>query len=184
MENFELSDAELVEKSILNSSFFSVLVQRYEKKLGAYLKRFGFEQKDIEDALQEIFISVYKNLNAFDLRLKFSSWIYRIAHNYAVSVFRKNKIQTVELTENFAGDIRDENDLLLEFSKNATKELVAKAISQMDLKYREIIVLRYFEEMDYEEISDVLKKPAGTVATLLNRAKKQFKEKFNELSYE
>lgn len=184
MNNLPFSDEELVKKTISDSSFFAELIRRYEGKLGAYLKRFGFEQKDIEDALQEIFISIYKNLNAFDPKLKFSSWIYRIAHNYAVSVYRKKKIQTVELTENFVEDLKEENDLLEELDKSVTYELVAKALTQVDLKYREVLVLRYFEDKDYEEISDILKKPAGTVATLLNRAKKQFKEKFNELTYE
>lgn len=182
MKNLQISDEELVIKTISDSTFFAELISRYEGKLGAYLKRFGFEGKDIEDFLQEIFISVYKNLNAFDPKLKFSSWIYRIAHNYAVSVYRKKKILTFELTENLAQDLRDESDLVQELDKKVIKELVAKAISKMDYKYREILVLRYFEDKDYEEISDILKKPSGTVATLINRAKKQFKEKYNELN--
>ncbi len=184
MNNLIFSDEELVKKTISDSSFFAELIGRYERRLGAYLKRFGFEQKDIEDALQEIFISIYKNLNAFDPKLKFSSWIYRIAHNYAVSVYRKKKIQTVELTENFVKDLKAENDLLEELDKSVTFEIVAKALAQVELKYREVLVLRYFEDKDYDEISDILKKPAGTVATLLNRAKKQFKEKYNEITHE
>jgi len=174
-----LTDEELVEKSLIDSDFFAEIVYRYEKKLFFYLKRLGVCEKDAEELLQEIFLKVYKSLNGFDLKLKFSSWIYRIAHNFAVSSFRKNK-ETVALDEGIFLEISDKEDLFDEVEKTFEKELVVRVLTKMSLKYREVLLLRFFEDKDYEEISDVLKKPIGTVSVLIKRAKEKFKYLYKE----
>ncbi|MFA5052328.1 MAG: RNA polymerase sigma factor [Patescibacteria group bacterium] len=173
------TDEELVELTLENQDYFLYLMQRYEKKLLRYVNRtFSTRQEDAEDIVQESFINAYRYLNNFDQKLKFSSWLYRITHNAAVSNFRKAKARpqviSSEDNEEILNKIASGHDLLEEINDTLTAEQVHDVLGHLDPKYREVLVLRYLEDREYQEISDILKKPIGTVGTLLNRAKKQF----------
>lgn len=177
----KLSDEKLVVLTIENQENFAYLINRYDAKLSRYIKRIaGLSNEDTEDLLQEIFIKAYQNINSFDQDLKFSSWIYRIAHNQVISNWRKNKArpQTADfdvdnILENIADDFNITDQVDLKYLRGNIDSILAK----MDIKYREVLILKFFEDKDYKEISDILKKPMGTVATLINRGKKQFREK-------
>ncbi len=156
-------------------------MERYEKKLLRYIIRIsGFAKEDAEDILQESFIKAYHNLNDFDKSLKFSSWIYRIVHNQAISHYRKTqarpRLVAVDLENGLVKTLASNLDLAKETEAEHFKEKVAKIISQMDIKYREVLMLRFFEDKSYREISDIIKKPLGTVGVMIKRAKKQFKK--------
>lgn len=175
------SDEDLVNLTLENQEFYLYLMERYEKKLKRYAKRIsGLDEKDIEDILQNVFIKVYLNLNDFDGDLKFSSWIYRITHNEVISNYRKfySKIKIVDAAENdkLLERICSNIDIEKEIDLSYVKENVNKILAGMNEKYREVLVLRYLEEKDYKEISDILKKPIGTIATLINRAKTKFQQ--------
>jgi RNA polymerase sigma-70 factor (ECF subfamily) len=179
-ECLEKTDEELVALTLKSQDYYTCLVARYESKIMRYIKRISsFSKEDAEDILQEVFIKVYRNLNDFDQKLKFSSWIYRIAHNEVISHFRKMKSRPVLVTteaDEWLKTIAGNDDLEKELDRKFTSEEIRNILSKMDLKYKEVLALRYLEEKDYREISDILEKPMGTVATLINRAKKQFKE--------
>ncbi len=173
------ADNDLVKLSLKNQDYFYCLILRYEDKLLRYIRRISSSSReDAEDILQEVFISVYKNLNDFDNKLKFSSWIYRIAHNQTISHWRK--IQSRPKT--ISGDNEDNNlfdfiagddDILKSLERKCSAEQIREIIFSLDDKYRDVLVLKFLEDKDYKEISDILKKPMGTVATLINRAKKK-----------
>ena len=172
------TDTELVKLALVNQDDFLFLMKKYEKKLLAYISRItNMSLEDREDILQEVFIKVYRNLNDFDESLKFSSWIYRITHNHVISIYRKLKArpQLTELEDkNLAHSfleglpIQDNIDRSLEIVK------INKVLVKLDKKYSEVLILKYLEQKDYKEISDILKKPLGTVSALINRAKKNF----------
>ena len=175
----EKTDEELVTLVLENQDYFLYLVRRYEQKLFRYISRISsLSQDDIEDVLQEIFIKVYKNLNGFDPDLKFSSWIYRITHNEVISNYRKykNKAKIISFDKDgeFIKNIGDEFDIEKDLSLIELKNKIFSILGKMDIKYRDVLVLRFLEEKSYREISDILKKPEGTIATLINRAKKEF----------
>jgi RNA polymerase sigma-70 factor (ECF subfamily) len=175
------TDEELVALTLKNQDFFACLIERYEPKLMRYIRRISSAtQEDAEDLLQEIFIKVYRHLNDFDGRLKFSSWIYRIAHNQVISQWRKTKSRPLvlkfEADEDFLKFIATDEDLALDTERKFTGEEVRKALEDLDDKYKEVLVLKFLEGKDYKEISDILQRPLGTVATLINRAKKQFQK--------
>jgi len=175
----EKTDEELVALTLKNQDFFSCIVERYEAKLTRYIRRISAAtQEDAEDLLQEIFVKVYRNLYGFDPSLKFSSWIYRIVHNQVISQWRKTKsrpqVLKFEADEDFLKFIAADEDLAGNIERKFTGEEVQDVISRLDGKYKEVLVLKFLEEKDYKEISDILRKPLGTVATLINRAKKQF----------
>jgi len=180
----EKTDNELVQSSLKNQDDYVFIIKKYEKKLEKYIKRLGnLSNEDIEDLLQDIFIKVYKNLNNFDDNLKFSSWIYRIAHNETINKFKKSKFisNNTDDLDLFIDKLLDcvdceHNKIEDDFDKNILKEKVEKIFNKMSFKYKEILILKFIEEKDYKEISDIIKKPMGTVGTLINRAKKQFKQ--------
>jgi RNA polymerase sigma-70 factor, ECF subfamily len=177
------SDKELVRLTLENPDYFLCLMKNYEDKIIRYIRRIsGVRHEDAEDVCQEVFIKVFKNLNAFDTDLKFSSWVYRIAHNHVISEFRKYKNRKEQIMseeedwQHFVSQI----DVEKEVGSVVNKEIVNKVLAELDIKYREVLVLNFLEGYEYKEISDILKKPMGTVATLLNRAKKKFKQELDK----
>jgi len=181
------TDEELVGLVLKNPDYFLYLVRRYEQKLNRYISRISnLNQDDAEDVLQDAFIKIYKILNGFDPSLKFSSWMHRITHNEVISNYRKFKnkpsIISFDVDGEFIKNIADDLDIEKEINLKELKTDVSLVLNKMDIKYREVLVLRFLEEKNYREISDILKKPEGTVATLLNRAKKQFLKILEELN--
>lgn len=173
------SDEELALLSVENQNYFMCLMQRYESKLLKYIKRIsGLKLEDCEDLLQDVFIKTFMNLRGFSPDLKFSSWIYRITHNHVISNYRKIKSRGVEVYESEDQPIWDNLVSDLDASQEADLSLlkghISKILDQVDVNYREVLILRFWEDKDYQEISDILQKPVNTVGTLLNRAKKQF----------
>jgi len=180
------TDEELVSLVLNNKDFFTFIIHRYENKLSRYIKRLGVRvPEDVEDLLQSIFIKVYRNLNGFDKGLKFSSWIYRIAHNETMSFFRAKKVRPegnmIIDSEKILPLIFDDFDTKDFSEKRIDNQHLQKALSELDEKYKEVIILRYFEELDYEEISDILRIPPGSVATLIHRAKNKLRSKLSHL---
>ncbi len=180
-----MSDEELVSASLKDQKYFGELVKRYEDKFGRFVRRkAALSKEDTEDLLQDIFIKIYLNLNAFDRNLKFSSWGYRIAHNETISWYRKKSIRPQinfedYEEENFINNIKNdslEDDFIEKFAKVELKEKVKLALDKLDEKYKNILILKYLEEKEYTEIGDILEIPIGTVSTLIYRAKKELKK--------
>jgi len=182
VENCEnMSDEELVKKSLQDIDYFACIYERYEQKLTRYILRISsFSIEEAEDILQEAFLKAWKNLNEFDGDLKFSSWIYRIVRNTTITEWKKSQSKGKDRKQNIDDDlfknIPSSLDIEKEASQKFDKKNIQKVLRLMPEKYREVLVLKFLEEKDYQEISDILKKPSGTVATLINRAKKSFYE--------
>lgn len=176
----DVSDENIVSRVIQKQNTFVVLVQRYEDRLSRYIRRLGIISKeDREDVLQNIFIKAYKNIQSFETSLSFSAWIYRIAHNEAVTFFRAKKVRPeghlIDDGEEVLLTIFEESDFVADLDKKIDAKYIGHCIEKLDDIYRNVIILRYFEDRDYREISDILKIPQGTVAILLHRAKKKLR---------
>ncbi len=184
------SDQELVAAALLRPEAFSDIIAKYNAPLGRYLRRLGCKDPDDQaDVLQNTFIKTYVNLNDFDRKLKFSSWIYRIAHNETVSFLRKNKHHEVLLSDEEELIMRerladDTADVEREVDTKFENERLNAAINALDPKYRDVLILKFLEEKSYEEISDILRTPPGTVATLIHRAKKRLEAELEKQANE
>lgn len=180
-----IRDEALVSSTLLNPNNFGLLIERYEHKLMRYIFRLGVRNfEDQQDVLQDIFIKAYRNLNSFDTSLSFSSWLYRIAHNEAISWYRKQIVRPeghlLLDSEEVLGIIKAKEDSPeIVFDQDINAAAVAEALAKIEEKYREVLVLRYFEHMEYNEISDILRIPAGSVGTLIHRGKKQLYNALN-----
>lgn len=182
------SDLTFVKRALADPDDYALLVERYEAKLMRYIRRItNVTTPEAEDLLQNVFLKAYQNLNDFDSKLKFSSWIYRIAHNEVISNWRKKSARAEEVnidekdmeaffTSAFSFDSAQGRAMSEELDSKFLSKKVHEVLSQLPLKYREVLILRFVEEKDYAEISDIIRKPGGTVATLISRAKKAFKQ--------
>ena len=184
-EMLQKTDEELVALTLENQSYFLYLIERYENKLLNYIIRIsGVSHEDAEDILQDVFIKIYENLNDFDTSLKFSSWAYRITHNQTISAHRKRQARPQSIfldpESDFLENLASELDLSQEIDLDFLKQNINKILAKLDEKYREVLILKFLEQKSYQEISDILRKPVGTVGTLINRAKKQFREEVDK----
>lgn len=181
-----LTDEELAKRSVSDTRAFGVLIDRYNTVLFRYVVRRSHASKeDAEDIVQNSFIKMYRNINDFDSSLKFSSWVYRITHNELIDWYRKQKRRpTLVINDNEDEDIFSKVAGGINIEKEAiqkeTKREIEKIIQDLDAKYQEIIMLRFFEDKSYGEISDILEIPEGTVAVRISRAKKILEEKLKE----
>lgn len=185
-EKENLSDEQLVKLSLNNSEAFALLVNKYKERLLSYIKRMSnLRDEDAKDILQDIFLKIYLNLNSFNNDFKFSSWAYSIARNQIISNYRKIKIRPEgninQLDDTFLEKLASDTNIEDSFDKEILKQKIINTLNQLKDKWREVLILRFFEEKDYEEISDIIKKPSGTVASMLNKAKKEFKEKYEKI---
>lgn len=150
---------------------YGEIIRRYEKKLAHYLQKFIHDRDELEDILQDVFIKAYRNLNNFDVQKRFLPWIYRIAHNEAINFIKKYSKEVISIDQS-EWDVIDKS---LEVSEKVDRVLLKKKIeeglSKMKLKYREPLMLFFFEGRSYEEIGDILLMPTNTVGTLIRRGK-------------
>jgi RNA polymerase sigma-70 factor (ECF subfamily) len=165
----KLTDEEVVEKVRLeNQEFYAYLMERYQSKLLRYANNLVKDEHRAKDVVQETFIKAFINLNGFDQKKKFSSWIYRIVHNEALNVLKKYHKELPMLPD---FDFESAEDLEKDFSQKEITATVEKCLAKLPLTYSEPLALYYIEEKSYEEIGDILKLPQGTVATRISRAK-------------
>ncbi|MCL4384651.1 RNA polymerase sigma factor [Patescibacteria group bacterium] len=158
---------------------YAEIVERYEGKLFGYIRKLiNQPNEEVEDLLQEVFISAYVNINGFDAKKQFSSWIYRIAHNKAVDFFKRRRLKKITALDEDNEEWLIKKEKLQEELEIETEEKkrIRKAIRELDWNYKEVVMLYFFEEKSYEEISDILHIPTTNVGVLLYRAKSKLKK--------
>ena len=157
---------------------FGLLMERYEAKMARYAKKFLFDSEDSQDLTQEVFIKAYTNIQSFDIEKKFSSWLYRIAHNTFINALRKkSKIHIFSLD----ADLLFPHSIVREAAVSDTERQELRTLLELGLntlapKYREPLVLHYFEDLSYQEIAEVLRIPVSTVGVRLQRSKAKLKK--------
>ncbi len=161
---------------------FEFLMDRYQDKILRYGQKFLSNNQDIEDVVQEVFMRAYQNINSFDSRRKFSPWLYRIAHNQFINQLKKKDREPIrffdpEVIFPFYPSKRETD---AQVKKEEITDELEKNLDKLKSKYREVIVLYYYQDLSYKEISDILKVPISTVGVRLNRAKENLKKHYEE----
>jgi RNA polymerase sigma-70 factor, ECF subfamily len=164
---------------------FTELVTRYEKRVINYVYRITHRYEDAHDLAQDIFVKVYLALDRYDPKYQFSTWLFRIAQNSAIDALRKKSIAEVPLTrpsgDEEGGVVEREfaDDGISPYRALKNKQLSAAidvAVEKLPADYRELIQLRHFAELSYEEIASMKKLPLGTVKNKLFRARNLLKD--------
>ena len=163
---------------------FGTLIERYEAKLMRYARKFLVDSDECQDLVQEAFIKAYVNVQSFDTDKRFSPWMYRIAHNEFVNALKKkSRAPTVSfdpdtlLPHPIAPETSDGESI-----KQEMRRMLDKYLAGLNPKYREPLVLFYFEDMDYKQIANVLEIPMSTVGVRLKRGKNMLKNMVGELA--
>jgi RNA polymerase sigma-70 factor (ECF subfamily) len=179
------SDRELVAIAVEGfDGSFEQLVRRYQRPIAAYVYRMVGNYESALDLTQEIFIKVYNSLSRYRSEFKFSTWIYKIAHNAAVDHLRRSSTREQSLV---AGTESDSYDLPIE-SAHPTPEQeserkerrgeIESVVRTLPANYRELIILRHSQDLSYEEIVEVTGLPLGTVKNRLFRAREMMRQQF------
>lgn len=162
---------------------FGLLVGRYQDKLLRYGRKFLSSPEDIEDIVQDVFVSAYQNIQSFDPTQRFSPWIYRIAHNAFVNGLRKksrNPLVYVDF-DTFLAHPAYDDPAVREREQEEVRAMIEKSLEELDYKYREVLILYYLEEMPYKDIAEILQVPQGTVGVRLKRAKEALRLEVEKL---
>ncbi len=167
---------------------FSELVNRYQGRLVNYLYRLLRDYGEANDLAQEVFLKVYRALDRYNPKYKFSTWLFRVAQNAAIDEIRKRRLQLVSMDRPLAnsdeqrtwefpsGDRGPYGDL-----RNVERGVaIQEAIERLPWEYRELIVLRHYGELSYEEIATLKEMPLGTVKNKLFRGRQMLKERLRD----
>lgn len=187
----QAADEELVARVLSGEEhLFEVLLRRYQPRILSHVARMVGSREDALDLTQEIFLKVFQALDRYNPEFKFSTWLFRIAGNAAIDQLRKKKPRTIPLenvdsegrvssVEYKSGDLDPYGRL-----RNAQRgDAISQAIAELPDEFRELITLRHFTGLSYEEIADIKNMPLGTVKNKLFRARAVLKERLaGELS--
>ena len=191
LENIRsFTDGELIETAIGGrEDSFEELVRRYQRPITAYVYRMLNNYDASLDVTQEVFIKVYNSLRRYSSEYKFSTWLYRIAHNAAIDYMRKNSVSQQSLeSENADGAFQMQIESPRpnpeqERERSEWRREIESVVRCLPTAYRELILLRHAQDLSYDEIAEITNLPLGTVKNRLFRAREMMRDIFNERGF-
>lgn len=179
------SDDELIQ-AIKNGDCeaFAPLIERYKLSIYRLVYRMVRNRDDAEDLVQEILIKAYHGIKTFKAGYRFFPWLSRIAVNHTLNFIKREKKVEVQRFEWVEDQDLDKNDPVKMVERKMLREKILKAMEQLTEDYRVVLILRVEEGLSYEEISQTLNIPRGTVMSRLARARQRLKEILKELKDE
>jgi RNA polymerase sigma-70 factor, ECF subfamily len=156
----------------------SELIARYSPGLRFFLKKIAGRSSAADDLLQETWIDVYRKINRLERPEAFKAWLYRIARDKAYRELRKRPAQPMSLAEDLPNTIATEE---VDFTPEEA-ESVRAALDELPVEHRDVLVLRFMEEMSYENIAEVIGRPVGTVRSRIHYAKLALRAKLQSTS--
>ena len=178
-----LADGELVRTAVSGrESAFEELVRRYQRPIASYVYRMVGDYDAALDLTQEVFIKVYNSLSRYRSEFKFSTWIYKIAHNTAIDHLRRHTVRDQIMTADGDGprsEIAIESRRLTpeqESEREERRSEIESVVQSLPAAYRELIVLRHSHDLSYDEIAEVTGLPLGTVKNRLFRAREAMRD--------
>lgn len=162
------------QQSSTQKEAFEGIVRKYSRPLFAHLCKYISQREDIEDVLQTVWIKVWKNLHTFRGESLLSTWLYTITTREAYNYYRSRKLQSVELKSEEHFQVSDNVDINMDASQILTK--LQSAIDTLPPKQKEVFAMRYFEEMNYEEMSQKTSTSIGALKASYHHAVKKIEQ--------
>jgi RNA polymerase sigma-70 factor (ECF subfamily) len=180
-------EAELIDRARNgDSESFGVLVERYQRRVVGVALAVVKNQDDATELAQETFVRAFENLKSFESRSSFSTWLYRIAANLSIDFWRREGRHVILHGEDAQNEIERlpslQGDSFKEVSRNELSERLKKALDQLTPEHRAVILLREVEGLSYDEISETLQCPRGTVMSRLHYARNHLRMILQDLS--
>ena len=171
-----------------DANAFSTLVDLYQPKIYAMTYHSTRNEQDAMDLTQEIFLKIYQKLSSFQFNSRLSTWIYTIASRTCVDYARKQKgsVNSVSLSPDSENDSSESLlpdhrwDPETELEQKERRILLLQAVDQLESEYREVLLLREFESLSYQEISDRIHIPVGTVKSRIARGREDLRQILRE----
>lgn len=186
----KLTDGELVVDAVTGRiDGFEELVRRYQRPITSYVFRMLGDYESALDVTQEVFIKVYNSLSKYSSEYKFSTWLYRIAHNAAIDHMRRNSVSPQSLeTENADGSYQLQIESRgpspeQDHERREWRTEIDSVVECLPPAYRDLILLRHSRDLSYDEIAEVTGLPLGTVKNRLFRAREMMREIFIERGF-
>lgn len=153
---------------------YAHIINKYKNLLYATILRMTQNQQDAQDLVQEVFIKVYNQLDKYDKKGEFSSWLYRVAINHCMDEFRKKRYKMKQVELNGETMVNTRHPEVIYFKKEQSRQL-ERLIQTLPEDERLIILLRYVNELSYNEISELVGVPLSMVRNKIHRAKKKMR---------
>jgi RNA polymerase sigma-70 factor (ECF subfamily) len=181
-------DQVLIKKTLKGEKkAFEELMRKYEKKIFSFVIRMVRNEEVAIDLTQDFFIKVFNVLDKYNFEYKFSTWAYRICYNLVIDHIRKNQAAVDSLDDESvtAHDLLESGHISREdgfkaLARAETRDYVWRVVDQIPLKFRELILLRYIQDLKYEEIADITALPVGTVKNRIFKAKEILKQEMEK----
>jgi RNA polymerase sigma-70 factor (ECF subfamily) len=182
----EIPDEELVTRTLAgDQGAFGTIVGRYQDRLVSFLFRMLRDLETAHDLTQEVFVRVYQALDRYDPQFKFSTWTFRVAHNLGIDELRRRKVRWVPLQRPESDEEGPRERELASSEPSPYQDLrneqrgaaIQTAIDALPGDYRELILMRHFGELSYEEIAQLKRMPLGTVKNKLFRGRQMLKDR-------
>jgi RNA polymerase sigma-70 factor, ECF subfamily len=181
-------DQALIKKTLTgDKKAFEELMRKYEKKIFSFVIRMVRNEEVAIDLTQDFFIKVFNVLDKYNFEYKFSTWAYRICYNLVIDHIRKNQAQVSSLDDEsisakdmLSSENVNSDDGFKNLSREETRVYVWKLVELIAPKYRELILLRYIQDLKYEEIAEITALPVGTIKNRIFKAKEILKQEMEK----
>ncbi|MBN2344749.1 MAG: sigma-70 family RNA polymerase sigma factor [Candidatus Aminicenantes bacterium] len=181
-------DQALIKKALRgNRRAFEELMRKYERKIFSFVVRMVRNEETAVDLTQDFFLKIYTVLDKYNFEYKFSTWAYRICYNLVIDHIRRHQAQVESLDDESVSPrdmLESENvnrdDGFRALARRETRDYVWSVVDQIPLKFRELILLRYIQELKYEEIAEITALPVGTVKNRIFKAKEILKKEMDK----
>jgi len=187
-DSFKVTDEELIRRfQAGDETAFEEIVNLYKNRLMNFAYRFVLDREEAEDIVQDTFLKVYQNRYAYKEIAKFSTWIYTITANLAKTILRKRRNRKLFFFSRLGPEDKDmdfpsnEPDTQSKIEGKFDEQTIQKAIIKLPEHFRTAIILRDIQELSYEEISNIINAPLGTVKSRINRARLKLQEDLQEM---
>jgi len=159
---------------------FNLLIRAYQEKIYWHIRKMVIDHDDADDVTQDVFIKVWKNIHSFREESKLSTWVYRIATNECLTFLRKKKAKQFFSLNSLGNNL--ENKLTMEdsFSGDEIQLKLQKALLKLPDKQRMVFNMKYFDEMKFNEISEITGTSVGALKANYHHAVKKIEESLNE----
>ena len=181
MDKTQKTDFELI-NDVLNGDkeSYVILIDRYQTFILSIINKYVHDKEDVKDILQELVVKIYFSLPKYNIKYKFKNWVYKIVLNYVIDFIRKKDANCVffDITEQqmfVDQDNNPEEDLVIK----EKLQKVLQCIKKLKQKYKEVILLKYIEGLDTNQIAEILNTTVANVKVRLHRAMKMIKKEIN-----
>jgi RNA polymerase sigma-70 factor (ECF subfamily) len=167
-----------------NTEAYTKIIHHFQARVFHICFHFTGTSQDAEDAAADVFVKIYHVLPSFNPQYKFSTWLFKITVNHCIGIFRKKKRERNYLLSQFpdrGAEEHDEETPCSLFFKELEQERVREALRSIPAKYQAALMLKYYRDLSYREISEILSVPQNTAASLILRGKKELRKKLRDL---